>query len=412
MPISDYSTTPANNNAAPPNGFPEGMAPSGVNNSARQVMADIRSWYEDAQWIDYGYDPTYATTASFTVGGDRTSVFTSGRRVKISDATTLYGVVSSSSFSSPNTTVNVTLDSGSLTIAISAVAVGIITPSNNALPISILNNYTATTNPTVNDDSSDGYTVGSRWVNTSTDTLYECLDASAGAAIWRPSDEIKAGGSAGVVIKNSGGTTVATLGASNGTGVTFAGNINANAINSLTTQLSVANGGTGATALTSNNVILGNGTSAVQFVAPSTSGNVLTSNGTTWTSAALSTSGTFTPTVFGTSTAGTATYSLQSGNYQRIANVVFYSLTIVWSGHTGTGNMRFGGLPFTSAAGSGPMAPVYYDGIAVGAGKSGIAQVIAGTDTMAMYALDPAGSAAQVAVDAGGEINIAGFYFV
>jgi hypothetical protein len=50
--------------------------------------------------------------------------------------------------------------------------------------------------------------------------------------------------------------------------------------------LPVANGGTGATTLTSNNVILGNGTSAVQFVAPGTNGNVLTSNGTTWTSAA------------------------------------------------------------------------------------------------------------------------------
>jgi len=58
---------------------------------------------------------------------------------------------------------------------------------------------------------------------------------------------------------------------------------------SLTSQvtgtLPVANGGTGATSLTANNVILGNGTSAVQVVAPGTAGNVLTSNGTTWTSA-------------------------------------------------------------------------------------------------------------------------------
>lgn len=50
--------------------------------------------------------------------------------------------------------------------------------------------------------------------------------------------------------------------------------------------LPVANGGTGASTLTANNVILGNGTSPVQFVAPGSSGNVLTSNGTTWTSAA------------------------------------------------------------------------------------------------------------------------------
>jgi hypothetical protein len=56
----------------------------------------------------------------------------------------------------------------------------------------------------------------------------------------------------------------------------------------VTGTLPVANGGTGATSLTANNVILGNGTSAVQVVAPSTAGNVLTSNGTTWVSQAAS----------------------------------------------------------------------------------------------------------------------------
>ena len=52
------------------------------------------------------------------------------------------------------------------------------------------------------------------------------------------------------------------------------------------TALPVANGGTGATTLTLNNVLLGNGTSAPLAVAPGTSGNVLTSNGTTWSSTA------------------------------------------------------------------------------------------------------------------------------
>jgi hypothetical protein len=54
-----------------------------------------------------------------------------------------------------------------------------------------------------------------------------------------------------------------------------------------TFNLPVAQGGTGLATLTANNVILGNGTSAVQTVAPGTSGNVLTSTGTTWQSAAL-----------------------------------------------------------------------------------------------------------------------------
>jgi hypothetical protein len=55
----------------------------------------------------------------------------------------------------------------------------------------------------------------------------------------------------------------------------------------LSATLAVASGGTGSTTLTANNVLLGNGTSALQAVAPSTSGNVLTSDGTTWNSAAI-----------------------------------------------------------------------------------------------------------------------------
>jgi len=55
------------------------------------------------------------------------------------------------------------------------------------------------------------------------------------------------------------------------------------------TTVTVPFGGTGRTSLTANNLIVGNGTSAVQFVAPGASGNVLTSNGTTWQSTAPST---------------------------------------------------------------------------------------------------------------------------
>jgi len=57
------------------------------------------------------------------------------------------------------------------------------------------------------------------------------------------------------------------------------------------TDVAVADGGTGASTLAANAVLLGNGTSALQTVAPSTSGNVLTSNGTTWASVAPAASG-------------------------------------------------------------------------------------------------------------------------
>ena len=76
------------------------------------------------------------------------------------------------------------------------------------------------------------------------------------------------------------GTLPIARGGTGTTSTTFA-----NLATNVTGTLPVANGGTGLATLTANNVILGNGTSAPSFVAPSTNGNVLTSNGTTWTSA-------------------------------------------------------------------------------------------------------------------------------
>jgi hypothetical protein len=72
--------------------------------------------------------------------------------------------------------------------------------------------------------------------------------------------------------------------ASGGTGSTST--TYANLQSNVTGTLPVSNGGVGAATLTANNVLLGNGTSTVQFVAPGSTGNVLTSNGSTWTSAA------------------------------------------------------------------------------------------------------------------------------
>jgi hypothetical protein len=59
------------------------------------------------------------------------------------------------------------------------------------------------------------------------------------------------------------------------------------------TDLTVADGGTGASTFTANSVVLGNGTSALNanMVAPSTAGKVLVSNGTTWVSATIASSG-------------------------------------------------------------------------------------------------------------------------
>lgn len=49
----------------------------------------------------------------------------------------------------------------------------------------MLDNLTATTFPGVGDDSADGYAVGSRWLHTTFNALYVCVDASVGAAVWK-----------------------------------------------------------------------------------------------------------------------------------------------------------------------------------------------------------------------------------
>jgi len=80
--------------------------------------------------------------------------------------------------------------------------------------------------------------------------------------------------------------------------------------------LNVANGGTGATSLAANHVILGNGTSAMQTVAPGSSGNVLTSDGTTWQSAALPTTNWAAPGALGATTPNTGAFTSLSSDAQ------------------------------------------------------------------------------------------------
>jgi len=95
-------------------------------------------------------------------------------------------------------------------------------------------------------------------------------------------------GSIQVAFTGPGSGSVTSIDVSGGTtGLTTSGGpVTSTGTVTLAGTLNVANGGTSLTTLTANNVILGNGASAPTFVAPSTAGNLLTSNGTSWVSAA------------------------------------------------------------------------------------------------------------------------------
>jgi hypothetical protein len=114
------------------------------------------------------------------------------------------------------------------------------------------------------------------------------------------------------------------------------------------TAIAVANGGTGATTLSANGILIGNGTSAVTTVGPSTNGNVLTSNGTSWISSTPSVSlirevaNEFTATTAQTSFTLTQTPSVNSKvkmyiNGVRISNTA-YSVSGVTLTYNGTYN--------------------------------------------------------------------------
>ena len=146
--LGKYDTTAANNTATGTGAVSvaEGMLPSNINNAFRSVMADIRQHYNAAEWIEYGdgagtYTATYASATSFTIDGtDVTSIYHAGRRVKVVASTpgTIYGTISSTSFST-NTTVNVTWDSGNLSNeAITSVHIGVLAKTNNSIPTGVI----------------------------------------------------------------------------------------------------------------------------------------------------------------------------------------------------------------------------------------------------------------------------------
>ena len=72
--------------------------------------------------------------------------------------------------------------------------------------------------------------------------------------------------------------------------------------------------------------------------------------------------GTFTPTIIGATSAGTGTYSTQTGTYTKVGRLVSVQIILTWTAHTGTGAMKVAGLPFTVAASvANPVTIAAYD---------------------------------------------------
>jgi len=138
----------------------------------------------------------------------------------------------------------------------------------------------------------------------------------------------------------SGGTGSATAGGARTNLSTAASGANADitSITGLTTPLTVPQGGMGAATHTANNVLVGAGTGVVTSVAPGTSGNVLTSNGTVWQAAAAAAFDSGTRLMFAQNAAPTG-WTKDTTNYNQ------HAIRIV----TGTAGGTAGTVDFTTA---------------------------------------------------------------
>jgi hypothetical protein len=120
----------------------------------------------------------------------------------------------------------------------------------------------------------------------------------------------------------------------------------------------------------------------------------------------LDDSGTFTPTIQGLTTAGTATYGPQYGRWQRRGRIVTFDLVVSWTTATGTGNLQVQ-LPFTTASEDNSIfnALAYnfaYTGNAVAVGSGG-------SNFATMWNIND-GTPSQIPVAASGTIWLSGSF--
>jgi len=122
--------------------------------------------------------------------------------------------------------------------------------------------------------------------------------------------------------------------------------------------------------------------------------------------------GTFTATVIGATTAGTATYTAQTGTYVKIGKLVWVSLTLNWSAGTGAGDLQIVGLPFASIGGQTPGLSIgMASNLAFATNSYLFARVEPSGTKIGVYAVPSGGGVhSPVGYDPAAQLNLSGCY--
>jgi hypothetical protein len=140
--------------------------------------------------------------------------------------------------------------------------------------------------------------------------------------------------------------------------------------------------------------------------------NIGTVNGTAAFSVPL---GTFTPVVFGSSSAGVGTYTTQFGRYKIVDGVCHFTLRVNWTAHTGTGALRLDGLPRASvnAANYNPALTINAENLTYPAGVTSIIGFIQQGSTVIELRGSGSGTGpTAIAMDSAANLLISGSYEV
>jgi hypothetical protein len=218
----------------------------------------------------------------------------------------------------------------------------------------------------------------------------------------------------------SAGTLTAALGSASTPSITFTGDLNTGIYSPGADQAAISTGGTERARIASTGELLVGTTTTT-----ANGGKLQVSNGVTFPATQVACTdvntlddyeeGTWTPTVIGSATAGTATYTVQSARYTKIGRLVQFELFLDWNSGTGTGELRITGLPFTPASSN------TYPACAIGF-ASNVTLTASNVPTAAVIDSPAAiwirqtpvggGTATNVAYDAAGTLIISGTYSV
>lgn len=147
MSIRSWSTTATGNASVAGINFSEGQGPSTVNNSMRELMAQVAQQLNNpsnAGWVAFSATASVASQTTFKIAGDQTGDWVANRAVKLTGgSTTVYASIVSASYTSETT---ITIEGASGSLSASHTIAWLSSIMSQSLPSDVLVNAPSGTN--------------------------------------------------------------------------------------------------------------------------------------------------------------------------------------------------------------------------------------------------------------------------